>query len=94
MVSLKLLVSIQEITLHSSTYGNTTEVSRLFLKKPVTLRLANTQPPAVKYDREIWKEAEKASGVLWGEALAAYARINIGDEPPELEERVSSEVML
>lgn len=26
--------------------------------------------------------------MLWGEALAAYARINIGDDPPSLEEQV------
>jgi hypothetical protein len=45
--------------------------------------------PTVKFDKDIWKEAEKQSGVLWGEVLAAYARLNIGDEPPSLEERVS-----
>lgn len=31
---------------------------------------------------------EAQSGVTWGEVQAAMARVNIGDNPPELEKKV------
>lgn len=40
---------------------------------------------AVKYDPDVIHKMEQDSGVLWGQVLAAMARVNIGDNPPELE---------